>query len=996
LQRGFRQGCTGNTFTDMSRAFWHFCLLTAAFLTACGSSSAQRYPFANIGIEQGLVQSQVFAMTQDDAGHLWVGTFGGLSRYDGNSFRSYTVRDGLPANNVSALCNDKRGHIWIGTNRGLSCYDGRVFRNFNFTGADNPGGNEVRGLSASGDGDVWCIAGRDLYQIREGKIRYIPRPARLATALLATKSLIWFGSESGDQLYFRNAAGWDSLRMPVSMYVRNLRADSSGDLMVFGSAGLFRFKPGRNSWTQELSMDIDRDGHALSYARSADGSIWVSTNTRFFRYLRGERSYFTRRSGFTDLQIYQVFRDAEGNIWAGSNGDGLYRFSGAGFITVDEHMGLTGAQVSSITDDALGTTYFGSYDGGFYSYQDGQATLIPFLPKFPEVPVTSLERFASAIWIGTQEAGIWRYDYRTKTMRPFQPERLRGTVTCMNAKSGKLAVALGKSLVLIDEDSVNVVGGLTQDIEAITAIGKDSLIVATNDGLELFTDGIMHPFPTGSVADSGQIVCMDYRQGWLWMGTTDNGVIAWNMNSGGLRHIGKAEGLRSDFIYNIYAATDSTIWVGTGYGICRIGLSGTRTSVTFYGHNAGLMGMESNRNARYPLPDGRIWFGTTSGALLYQPGGIFARTAPLSLQLQSVELYGDAIRDTSWYDASSAWYGVPQGLHLPWRQNSLSFSFSAISLSGSESLRYRYRLDGLNAPWSEWSPNNNVTFSALPPGKYALLVQCSIDGSTPLRADLRYDFEIITPFYKSNLFRLLVVLGCILLGIIIQYIVAKRRQAREHMIENLRREEQEKVRQRTAEDFHDELGNKLTRINILTNVLRSKIGSGGEDAVRIIDQIQDNTGQLYSGTRDILWSLQPANDSLYSLLERVRELGLDLFADTEVQFHMEAPDPAWRDRILPMDISRNLIMIFKEAFNNALKYAEASSMLVTTDVSTALLSISICDDGKGFDAEILAKGQGLGNMRNRARRMGTTLDVKTAPGKGTCLAMSIKIPSNKG
>ncbi len=979
----------------MSRPASRFCLLLAVLWLAGGPAHAQRYPFANIGIEQGLIQSQVFALTQDDAGHLWAGTFGGLSRYDGSGFRSYTVRDGLPGNSIRALCNDRRGRIWIGTNRGLCSYDGLQFRSYSFTGNDNPGGNVVHTVSAGADGAVWCIAGRELYRLQDGKVRYVPGPGRPGSALLATKSGLWLGSES-EQLYYRGAEAWDSIRMPLPMLVCSLQADSSGDLLVFGSRGLFRYRPVERRWSQELQLDPERDGAAYSCSRSADGSLWVSTDRGFFQYRNDQRYYFTRRSGFTDAQIYQIFKDAEGNIWAASNGEGLFRFSGAGFVSIDGHMGLTGSQVSSFAEDAFGRTYFGSYDGGFYAYENGVARVIPFTERFPEIPVTCLQHFDSYIWIGTQNAGIWRYDYRKHSLRPFRPDLFRGIVTCMNAGSGRLAVSVGKKLLLTRNDSVEVVDNLQQGVEAMAAIGRDSLIIATNDGLQLYSGGTLHPFPTGSVADSGQIVCMDYRQGWLWIGTTDNGVIAWNLRSGGLRHIGRADGLRSDFIYSIYAANDSTVWVGTGFGICRIRLSGTRTVVSFFGHNAGISGMETNRNALYPLPDGRIWFGTTAGAVLYQPGGIFAHTHPLSLQLQSVQLFGDAIRDSAWYQGVSPWYGIPQRLRLPWRQNNLSFSFAAISLSGSESLRYRYQLEGLSAPWSEWSPNNNVTFSALPPGKYALLVQCSNDGSRPLPASLRYEFEIITPFYKSNLFRLLVVLGCILLGITIQYIAARRRRARERMIENLRREEQAKVRQRTAEDFHDELGNKLTRINILTKVLRSKLPPDNADASRIIDQIQDNTGQLYSGTRDILWSLQPANDSLFSLMERVRELGLDLFADTQVAFLMEAPEPAWRERILPMDISRNLIMIFKESFNNALKYADASQMQVSAGLAAGRLEISICDDGRGFDPDTVAKGQGLGNMRNRARRIGTSLGIRTAPGQGTCLALSIKIPLNKG
>src|SRR5690606_2080993 len=219
---------------------------------------------------------------------------------------------------------------------------------------------------------------------------------------------------------------------------------------------------------------------------------------------------------------------------------------------------------------------------------------------------------------------------------------------------------------------------------------------------------------------SAQIVCMDYRNGTLWLGTVDDGVLGYHLPTRGITHISRINGLRSDFIYNIYAAPDGHVWAGTGYGICRIRPDGSRTTVTFFGRSAGITGMESNRNAVLPLPDGSIWFGTTGGASLYHPANSTAVTRPVSIQLQRVQLFGESVKDSGWYSGTSGLYGAPLSLRLPWRQNNLTFSFSAVSLTGSEGILYRYRLAGLNAPWSVWSTNNTVTFSALPPGNYVL------------------------------------------------------------------------------------------------------------------------------------------------------------------------------------------------------------------------------------------------------------------------------------
>jgi signal transduction histidine kinase len=405
--------------------------------------------------------------------------------------------------------------------------------------------------------------------------------------------------------------------------------------------------------------------------------------------------------------------------------------------------------------------------------------------------------------------------------------------------------------------------------------------------------------------------------------------------------------------------------------------------------------MESNKNAVLPLEDGTIWFGTTGGALLYHPQNALAITRPVSIQLQKLALFGEAVRDTNWYHGTSPFYGVPQSLNLPWQKNNLSFSFSALSLTGFDNITYRYRLEGLPAPWSEWSKSNTVTFSALPPGRYELLVQCSTDGLHPEPQTLRYPLEIITPFHKTTLFRLLIIAACIILGVGLQYLAARRKRSRLAQLEAVRREEQAKVRQRTAEDFHDEVGNKLTRINVLTNVLRSKVGPQ-PDAARIIDQIQDNAGQLYSGTRDILWSLQPSNDNLYQVMNRIRDFGRDLFGDTDTEFDMQDIPTSWKDYRLPMDASRNVIMIFKEALNNVLKYAGATRVVIAPVMQDNEMSVVLHDNGEGFDVAVVKRGQGITNMKTRAGRLGGTLEIETAATKGTRITLTLKIPQNVG
>jgi signal transduction histidine kinase len=369
-------------------------------------------------------------------------------------------------------------------------------------------------------------------------------------------------------------------------------------------------------------------------------------------------------------------------------------------------------------------------------------------------------------------------------------------------------------------------------------------------------------------------------------------------------------------------------------------------------------------------------------------------TAPTSIVMQSVKLTSESAIDHSYYDSTDNWYGTPYHLRLPYNKNNITFTFQAITLSGAQQVQYRYIMGGLETPWSEWSATNSVTYSALPPGNYVFSVQCrGAEGQNS--PELTYTFEIITPFQKTMWFRLAVLAACILVGILLQYIVNSRKQRRQRLLAKLRAEEQGKIRLRTAEDFHDEIGNKLTRINVLANVLRNKI-TLTPDTSRILEQIEDNTSQLYGGTRDILWSLKPSNDNLYEILLRIRDFATELFQDTDVNFTFTGNDEKWRNFRLPMDMSRNLIMIFKEALNNCLKYSKAKNVSIEVYVKNRNdLHIVLKDDGVGFDIHNVRKGNGIGNMNVRAGRLGGKLYIDARKDKGTIISLAFKIPQNR-
>lgn len=964
--------------------------------------AAQRYSFYNLGVEDGLIQSQVRALAQDQYGHLWVGSLGGLSRYDGTQFTNYNVRNGIPANSVQAISTDAEGNIWIGTSEGISKYNGKEFKHYRFRSPEHPSGNSVQHILVTDKGTVWCHTDSSLYKFANGQFNIVPLPdssAVISTCYQAGDTL-WVGNPNG-RIYRTTGNKWDTLyyyvpgyKEPLPLFTSSIARDSSGRLLVATGSGLF-YIAGDTVKVVSAETGPLYNLPLTSLTIGKDGAIWMGSTQGAF-CLRGNKlTRYNKSNGFTDNRISSALTDKEGNIWFGSDGQGIFRFSGGQFSILDEKSTLSSEQVMSFAATPRGNLYIGTADAGLF-YKDSEK-LIP-------IPLKDNDAFVSAIlaaneydiWIGTNRQGLWRL--RGGERIYYNTTQMPGNAIIFNLlkdTSGKIWIATDKGIVVYEQNKFSRLPGLSRPVFAMAKISPDSLLVATQENLMLYTDSNFSAYTIPNTPANAHPQCIMAHRQKLLVGTSDNGLIIHDLDTKKTITLNKSTGLRSDWIYNITVDNKGNIWTGTGFGIHKVDISGEKPVITFYGSEQGITGMESNQNAAVKMPDGTLWFGTTRGAVHVDPEKQLITPQPVSIVLQSVKVFGDEIRDTTYYDSVDHWYNVPHKLSLPYKKNNVTFSFKAISLIGSGQLEYRYRLDGLDAPWSDWTPLNSVTYSALPPGNYTLKIESKTFNSNEVQA-LSYPFEIITPIHKTKWFSILIFIACILAGIIIQYLLNLRKQHRLALVEKLRREEQAKVRQRTAEDFHDEVGNKLTRINVLTNVLTSKMGQVSDDQERIINQIQENTAELYNGTKDILWSLQPANDNLFEILHRIRDFGSDLFADTEKNFIFPEGDRRWQYYRLPLDMSRNLIMIFKEALNNCLKYADANNVKMQISLKqNNILHIMLTDDGKGFNVEEVVKGNGLNNMRNRATRLKGKLYIDSTPGKGTAINLHFRLPKKQ-
>jgi len=962
---------------------------------------AQRYPFHNLSVDDGLMQSQATCLAQDKTGYLWIGTLGGLSRYDGRNFTNFTIKNGLLNNSIWAVATDTLGNIWIGSQNGISKFDGKHFVHYAKTDQAMHALSNTQQIQIIKDTTWWRTSG-DIYFITKGKIKFFVTPGGpgFVSAILAEVGSLWMAKEGA--LYHQESNRVDTVRFSLppeqkAPDVYRIFRDRDGMLWLGTNNGLYKLDHGKLVPHLVSSDPLAVAPVIRSITQDRTGAMWLGTNQGVIKVTGSAFQNYNKHNGLTDNTIFDMLTDAEGNVWMASDGQGIFRFSGTQFTGLDETMGLPSAQVMAISGNKRDSLFIGTYDAGLYVFIDGKINPLSF-PSNPVPAITSLcYTREGKLWIGTRGRGLWSYE--KNIFRQYATPERSFPSNYINQvyedPDDRLWIGFANGVMLYDHDTFKTVDVKNLPVISFLSIGKDSLLIATERGLMLYRGGEVSDFKTNTALDSFSVQCFSLQGKDLWLGSSDNGVIRYNLGTGKTLIINKSSGLRSDFIYNIAADNEGNIWVGTGFGIHRIKIDQhDQPQIAFYGKAQGITGMESNINAVFKLPDGGIWFGTTNGALHYQPNTTVVSSAPASIVMQSVKLTGENAIDSAYYDSTDNWYGIPYDLRLPYKKNNISFTFQAVTLSGAQQVLYRYHMDGLETPWSDWSATNSVSYSALPPGNYMFRVQCQgADGKT--NPELAYSFEIITPFQQTKWFRYLVIAACILLGIGFQFLVNKAKQRRQKLLLKMRAEEQSKIRMRTAEDFHDEIGNKLTRINVLANILKNKVILTPE-TTKILGQIEENANQLYGGTRDILWSLKPSNDNLYEILHHIRDFGTELFQDTEIKFEYRGTMGKYKNYRLPLDMSRNLIMIFKEAMNNALKYSKAKNVTLEASMKTkGVLQMVLKDDGAGFDIQTVKKGNGISNIQTRAERLNGKVYIDSRLEKGTILNLNFKIPPNR-
>lgn len=826
MPTSFRSRACSISFLRRMRACLFVVLLGASFAV-----HAQRYFFENVGVQQSLPASKVYAAVQDGFGLVWIGTEAGLASYDGNKVTNHGTQEGVAPNGARALLLDKDGRLWAGhLDGGITVYDGSKFTAYTLGKDMN---SAITAMVGAEDGTIWITtAGHGAFRTNglptEGDVITADRFAEekgLQPVLLTATGLkdgrIAFIEDRGtirsiakgaDRAEEMKIPGWQGLFECNTVF-----EDSRGALWLgTRGGGAFKFEQGKA--TQYSPANGLTSGTVISFGEDNDGGIWVGTFDGGASLIgpKGIRS-FSKANGLHSTFIRSITRDREGNLLIGTNDGGLDIFKGDRFVCFSAADGLMDPQVWAVTEDDQGRAWFGT-NGGIVilSNREGGGIARTITVQQGLLPTNFIrclrEDDKGYMWIGTDNGGLLRYDPRTDRITDeveISGGLGEGKVTALEVgQPGELWVGGLNGIRRYIPGSGSPPTFYTEEdglaSNSVVSIYRDKAgtiwVGSTVKGVTRIDNGIAKPVDLGRSFTATAFVQDD--QGRIWVGTEGQGIIVLE-NGKEVQRFTETEGLLSNSIKALGRDQNGHVWIGTNKGLNK--WRPKKGGFIAFTERAGFTGIEVKPNAVWTTKSGDLWFGTVNGATRVGSEKGAERSVPPIVAIRGWKVnLEDRLMSEDQLDHD---------------ERNVRIAYSSVSLSDPNAVRYMYRLSGLDEDWQPITAETDAYYPALPPGSYTFEVKAMDRSGLWSDPPAILEFTVLPPWYRSWWFYTAV--AALLSIVLFSYIKVRERQLRMRNI-ILERKVEERTAEVVAQSKEIE-GQKVRIEDLLLNILPKEI-----------------------------------------------------------------------------------------------------------------------------------------------------------------------------
>lgn len=949
---------------------------------------ASSYLRTDFTVEQGLPDDEVNAITQTPNGFLWVGTDGGLARFDGKHFAQIRLRAGISKElPVSSLMTAPDGALWVGTGSGLAYIPSTAVDYFDRSQVTiyHPGAGPSDRISCLliRDGILSVGTARGLYRFERGHfVTVIPdEPISIMDQTSDGHLLIITG---------RGFAEWDGSRImrhpgyPRQLGVHNdeifeVHEDRKGVRWFCTGSGIARLVHGSfqklapykhsadsatfriyedrqgNLWTNNGSgllrasnKSLERVAlgvHARYMYSDMNGNLWVATASEgLLRFTDRAFKMYTPADGIPAANIPMAVLSAQdGTLWVGSNCGGLSRFDGNRFKTYSEKDGLLNSCVWSLAEDARHDLWIGTWGGGLFRFRNGRFTQYSTQQGLPSVVVLSLAAAQDgSLWIAT-----------TNGLSHMQDEHFHSYTTADGLSSDRI--------VTVVQDRV---GG----IWVATDAGVDHLL-----GVRFM--------PVRGARAEGEVPYGPLKEdtvGNLYAFSLVNGINRIQDNrlisvSGALQPAGMVE------------ARDHDFWFSGRDGIYRVAAGDLRRAelnpdspvdYTSYGPADGLATRECTTGQPNIAitKDDKLWVGTLKGLAMLDLRRRLNRDRKPVIFMEEVEV-GKTKKNPG------------RELVLDPGMAHVGLHFTVVDLASPENVRIQYRLDGVDVAWFDADSTRTATYTDIPVGVHAFHIRASNGEGVWDHEGIVYNLIQKPFFYQTVTFRLAAFVAGVLL--VVGLYQLRLRQASARL--SARLEERLAERERIARDLHDTLLQGFQGLILRFHDAMMEIPERGH-ARQLMETALDQADEVMAEGRDRVVSLHPSFDKSGDLAQSLARAGAEIAIGSEVKISVTTEGQV---QTLDPVASDEIYCIGREAMVNAFRHAQGRSIEVEIEYASWELRLRVRDDGRGIAPNILEAGRpghiGLASMRERAERVGGQLDIISGRDAGT--EIELRVPA---
>jgi len=901
-----------------------------------------------------LADDQTTQLVIDKKGNIWIGTMSGLDKLEPatKQFTHFTCGEtkdaGISNNKVYSVSIDEDDNLWLVTGSpGIDYFNtktGKLIRHFDFGSSDNPDDdwqNHMYEVCAGKNGSMW-IGSKDqglyCYNIRTGNIMnfqhkkddpYSISDNGVYRTLEDHLGNLWLATDAGTIDFYEKSTGKFYHRTVPGIGRIDMIEDQSHKIWLTTMNGIYacdtRFKK-INSILLDVSNYSYNDQSPFYFFRTSNGTMYVSyQGVRRFdistKTLTPFEIIINGKNIFENNITWQIYEDRKGNLW---------------FATI---RGL-------LFYDPLKKQY------KWYEHKEDDNTS---LSAYSCTGI--LEDSKGRYWVTTWGGGFDSFD------------PAKGKFKAFKADGG------------LNSISTNNLAGIFEDSKGIIYIGSSGGGMLQFDPDKETITTFRH-----NVQDSSSISCdiamnfMESKSGTIWICTLGGGINAFDPVTKKFKSFTTKEGLCSNSVVSITEDENGNYWLGTLKGFSCFSPPedpfnpGSKFSFRNYDISDGLPDNKMSLWAAYKDTDGKIYFGSTDGGIIYfDPEKLEDNDYLPGVYITDLKLFNTSIRP---YDKDSILKNtieLTKLITLSYNQNDLSLEFAALNYIHPEKNQYQYKLENYNKDWITTDATRRfANYTNLNPGKYIFRVRAANNDGiwSPHEASL---IIIITPpFWQTWWFRTLIVLAAI--GII--YGIYRYRLQQVLRLQN--------IRNRIAADLHDDIGSTLNSISVYSEVAKKD----KEGKTHALEMIGESSRKVIDAMSDIVWTINPDNDSFERIILRMRSLSYNLLRAKKIDFTFRA-DENLNDLKLSLEERRNFYLIFKEALNNLVKYSNAKRASVVLSRNSNQISLLIRDDGIGFDTARKYNGNGLINMQKRAKEINAALNIDSGEGIGTNIQLTL-------